>query len=217
MHKHCLFLFATLLPAFAFGWETYAEFETAATNALYEVEPLYLPAFTNAARAFAMSTTNADERRTALFIGSIAEYHQTPDPEEPTFALGLWSQSLQGILHPNPGDVLHWQDVEGSAFLLEWWIGRGQANAAFAAATNLSGIVAGKTSTSPSAPLQQALVHYFNNIDLPLEQTFRYEAALSASALGDFPAATNWSVGLPSRALDVIFADEAALFPDGRQ
>ena len=168
-----------------------------------------MPAFTNATQSFALSVTNTDERRTVQFVGSIAEYHQTVDPDEPTSALAQWTQSLQRMLQPAPVSVVPWQDVEECVFLLEWWIGHGRADEAFAAATNLNEIVAEKTSTSPSVPLKRALLQYYHNIDLPLEQTFQYEAALSASEMGDYQTATNWATGLPARATEVIFAGDA--------
>ncbi len=175
-----------------FGWETYAEFETAATNALIETNNMLDPDFTNAVHRFAQETTDENARRTAVLFevfcsgqaGSVL----------PDSSVLVCETACSNLLHAATNGTLRWQDVQAASYWVEWQSVNGHPEQAFVRATNLLWSVSEKPWSKPSPTMQIALERFLNLHDVGLlspEKTFCLDATRCAARMGDWNAVSN--------------------------
>jgi len=191
-----------------FGWETYAEFETAATNALIETTPMWDPVFTDAVHRFSQETTDENARRTAVLLEVFCAEQNMIGDVLPASSVLVCEAACSNLIHAATNDPLRWQDVEAASYWVEWQSMNGHPEQAFVRATNLLWSVSGKSWSTPSPAMQTALERFYHLHDVGLlspEQTFRMDAAGSAILSGNWNAASNLSATLPARLQTYLF------------
>ena len=194
MYKHRLLCFVALLPVLGFGWETVAEFEVAATNALVETTPLRDPAFTNEVHRFIQETTDEDARRTAVLLEVVCTGKSTPGAVLPAASVLACETACSNLIHAATNEPLHWQDVQAASYWVEWQSVNGHPEQAFVRATNLLWSVSEKPWSKPSPAMQIALERFLNLHDVGLlspEKTFCLDATRCAARMGDWNAVSN--------------------------
>lgn len=210
------------------GWESFAEFEAAATNALVETTPLSDPAFTNAIHRFIQETTDEDARRTAVLLDVFCTEQNTSGTDLPASSVLVCETACSNLLHSATNVKIRWQDVEAASCWVEWQAANGHPEQAFARATNLLCSVSEKPLSPPSPAMQIALdrVHDLHGIGpLAPEQTFCLDATRCAARIGDWNAVSDllkvlhvqlrpllFELGEPSAMTDEEFDVKASTF-----
>lgn len=183
-------------------WDSLAEFECAATNALADVSVLVSEDFGNSLVTYIANVTNHESQIEALFVlgeRHLSSYNETMKIEDLRNALVVSSN----VCELTSSDTNSWQSSQARLLLFTCLVQSTQMEQAYCVASEALA-AAGARDIATDNIVSAALLKHNRAQDLSIRQAIVLAKALSAAMLKRKDEATNLATELPIRYHDMV-------------